>query len=425
MSSTPSLDPYVHSTWGPDKGYTGGGAFAIAQSADGYLWFGTEHGLLRFDGFEFTLIDHLPSDPRPFGAVRGLVEDAEGNLWIRLSGPRVLRYRDGAFDDADSTFELFDITFTAMSRDFANNMILWGPQRKTVRFLNGQFSRFLRPDRIDGIVVSMLETSPEGLWLATRDAGLYQFENGAYKQVLPHAALLSINALAPAEEDGVWIGSDNGLHLWAHGRLVPLQLPLGLRKAQVLALVRDHQRNLWVGTDSGLYRINSQSKIVTGFYRGTGDNPISAIYEDAEGDIWFAGLDGIERLREGMFTSISQRDTSLKEIGGPIFVDGLRRTWFAPVSGGLFCLENGMTKRVAVPELDHDVIYSISGSEDDLWLGRQKGGLTELKRHGNEWLAHTYTQKDGLAQNSVYTVTRSHDRQCLGGDGKWRHQYFT
>ncbi|RXH58106.1 Sensor histidine kinase VraS [Granulicella sibirica] len=409
-----SLDQYVHSSWGPDKGYLGGTAFAIAQSGDGYLWFGTEHGLLRFDGYEFTLIVHLPSDNRPFGAVRGLVEDADGNLWIRLNGSRVLRYRDGTFDDAESAFELFDITFTAMSRDSSKNMLLWGLQRKTVRFRNGQFSQFLSPDKIDGIVVSMLETSPGELWLATRDSGLYKFGNGAYTQVIPHSALRSINALAPAE-DGVWIGSDNGLHLWIHGRMVPLDLPEGLRKAQVLALARDHHRNLWVGTDKGLYRVDNQSKLVTGLYRDGGDNPISAIYEDAEGDIWFAGLGGVDRLREGMFTSISQRDTSLKEIGGPIFVDGLGRTWFAPISGGLFCLQDGTTKRVASPELDHDIIYSITGSDDDLWLGRQKGGLTELRRVGNDWLAHTYTQKDGLAQNSVYTVTRAHDGSVWAG----------
>ena len=75
---------------------------AISQSPDGYLWVGTERGLVRFDGFSYTLIQRPIPDLPPTGPVRGLVSDAEGNMWVRLNGPRLLRYRDGRFDDAVS-----------------------------------------------------------------------------------------------------------------------------------------------------------------------------------------------------------------------------------------------------------------------------------------------------------------------------------
>ena len=54
-----------------------------------------------------------------------------------------------------------------------------------------------------------------------------------------------------------------------------------------------------------------------------------------------------------------------------------------------------------------DVVYSIAGNgKDEVWVGRQQGGLTHLRYSGNSFTAKTYTQADGLAQNRVYAVHR-------------------
>ncbi len=390
---------------------------------------GTERGLVRFDGSEFTPIELSLPDRSSLGAVRGLVVDTEGNLWVRLDGPRLLRYRDGLFEDAVQKFDIHEAFFTAMSRNDAGNLLLWGPQNKTLRFQNGQFQRIFPRDGIDGIVISLLETLPDVLWLGARDAGLYKIENGKFTKVLSELRLHSVNALAPSEHGGVWIGSESGLHLWESGASVGLKLPELLQKAQVFALVRDHNHNLWVGTDAGLYRIDPERRTVTGFYRNPGDPSISSIYEDNEGELWFAGSRGIERLRDGMFTSFSPQETVLKDVGGPVYADDAGHTWFAPISGGLFCVENGAVKRIAIPSLGNDVIYSIDGGGGELWLGRQQGGLTKLTRKGNQWQARTFTEKDGLAQNSVYTVTRTRDGTVWagtvsGGVSALRHGQF-
>ena len=75
----------------------------------------------------------------------------------------------------------------------------------------------------------------------------------------------------------------------------------------------------------------------------------------------------------------------------PSFVDDAGSTWFAPASGGLFYLENGTIQRVSVPGLNNDVMYSISGGDGELWLGRQQGGLTELTLTSDRWAARTFT----------------------------------
>ena len=409
------LTQYVHTGWGVDEGYTGGTIYAMAQSRDGYLWLGTEHGLVRFDGSVFaTMGAPLPSH-RPIGAVRGLVEDADGTLWIRLDGPRLLKYRDGVFEDAAAKFELSDVAFTAMSRGDDGNLLLWGPQNLTLHFEGAHFAPGSRRDSMEGIVISMLEFPSGVLWLGTRDAGLYELKNGLFTRVLSEALLGSVNALAPSEHGGVWIGSETGLHLWEQGVSIPLKLPQQLRKAQIFALQRDHNHNLWVGAETGLYRIDREHTTVTGYRRNANDARITAIYEDKEGNLWFANAKGVERLRDGMFTTFSSQQTSLEAMGGPLFVDDGGRTWFAPISGGLYVLENSAVRRITVPGLNNDVIYSIDGSKDELWLGRQQGGLTQLTMRDHPWVARTYTRKDGLAQNNVYTVKRARDGSIWAG----------
>jgi ligand-binding sensor domain-containing protein/signal transduction histidine kinase len=409
------LSQYVHDSWGADKGFTGGTIFAIAKSGDGYLWLGTEHGLVRFDGSEFTAVPAPLPDGRHAGAVRGFVEDADGALWVRLDGPRLLRYENGVFDDPVAKFGLSDAAFTAMSQDTRGELLLWGPKSGTLRFLNGRFDPISACAGINGIVISMLDSADGSLWLGARDAGLYRMLNGKCHQILSEVRLRSVNALAASGGGGVWIGSEAGLNLWEQGALVRLDHPEQLRGAQVFALTKDHHDNLWVGTDRGLFRIDIQSRKVTGLLNSTAGKEVTAIYEDNEGEIWFASGRTLQRLRAGMFASFSLQEPQLNENGGPIFVDDAGRTWFAPVSGGLFSLENGTIQRVPVPGLNNDVIYSISGGDGELWLGRQQGGLTELTRHGNQWAARTYTRKDGLAQDSVYTVVRTRDGTVWAG----------
>jgi len=64
-----ALDPdrgisrYVRSAWGAERGFVGGTVHALAQTADGYLWIGTERGLIRFDGATFEVIADASAAP--------------------------------------------------------------------------------------------------------------------------------------------------------------------------------------------------------------------------------------------------------------------------------------------------------------------------------------------------------------------------
>src|ERR1700677_3884455 len=135
---TRKISQYVHDGWGQDKGFIGGRIYAICQSADGYLWIGTERGLVRFDGSNFILIQRPLPDSPVIGPVRGLVTDASGNLWFGLEGPRMLLYHDGKFEDPYTRFDLQGITFTAAASDDKGRVILSGLGDRTFRYEGGR-----------------------------------------------------------------------------------------------------------------------------------------------------------------------------------------------------------------------------------------------------------------------------------------------
>ncbi|HEY4008920.1 MAG TPA: two-component regulator propeller domain-containing protein, partial [Acidobacteriaceae bacterium] len=91
------------------------------------------------------------------------------------------------------------------------------------------------------------------------------------------------------------------------------------------------------------------------------------------------------------------------------------RTWFAPFSGGLYWLRDQHLERVTLAGLNNDVIYSIHGAGNEIWVGRSHGGLTALTWNGASLQARTFSHKDGLAQDSVYSVLRARDGTVWAG----------
>jgi ligand-binding sensor domain-containing protein len=415
LDSAKSMSQYVHDRWGVDRGFPRRAAFAICQSQDGCLWIGTERGLVRFDGFDFTLIQRPIAGTATIGAVRGLAADVEGNLWIRLDGPHLLRYRNRKFEDAIANFGLQEVAFTSMSLDNQGEVLLWGPQGRLLRFRDGEFRHSEISEDFHGIVISTAETRDHTIWMGTREVGLLQVDKTHSSNVSERLTLTSVNALLPAGGDGLWIGTDAGLEFWDGRRLAEPASLSSFKRLQILALTKDHEGNVWVGTGHGLLRITPALAVSTELINSKSNNEVTAVFEYHDGDIWFGGPHGIERLRDGMFTGYSSAQGLPSDNNGPVYIDSEGRTWFAPSSGGLYWLKGRHVGHVTIAGLDHDVIYSISGSGGEIWIGREHGGLTVLTSKADSFVARTYTQADGLAQNSVYSVHRNRDGTVWAG----------
>jgi ligand-binding sensor domain-containing protein len=422
VSAAFALDPtrrvshYAHDKWGKDRGFIGGSISAIRQSADGYLWIGTERGLVRFDGFSFTLIENpLPDGGGPIGPVRDLVSDRSGNLWIRLDGPRIIVYHDGKFEDPSVRLDLQDITFTATSSGYDGGVLLSGLGDKILRYRSGRLDTIVSAEQSPGTVISMAATLDQSVWLGTQDNGLFRVRQGHVSRVAQALKDLKINCLFPADTGGLWIGTDHGLHLWEGGTLVPVNLPPSLRQLQILTITRDHDANVWIGTNHGIVRITRSGTVSEDLLNSKPGSEVTAIFEDLDGDIWFGGPRGMERLRNSMFTTYSTADGLPSGDYGAIYADATGRTWLAPLSGGLYWMSNGKVGHVTLDGIERDVVYSIAGGAGEIVVGRQRGGLTVLSETGDKFTTRTYTQAEGLAQNSVYSVQRGREGTIWAG----------
>jgi ligand-binding sensor domain-containing protein/signal transduction histidine kinase len=416
LDANEAISQYLHDQWGAEEGFPGGTIYAIAQTPDGYLWIGTENGLVRFDGVNFVLLEKGDSGIFPKGPVLGLVADAEGSLWIRQQGPGLLRYREGKFEDLSRLFEHRETGVTAMSLGRYGEVLLSGLVNGPVRFRAGQFQTLAGEVGLPNVLaISLAESAAGEVWMGTRDAGLFYAGGSQVLSVVQGLSDRKINSLLATDGPELWIGTDDGIVRWNGREFSRPGVSSALDHVQVLVMIRDRQSNIWVGTSAGLSRLNAGgvSSLEQSDRRSTG--PVTALFEDREGNLWVGTTQGIERLRNSMFTTYFGLGALPSQNNGPIFVDSDNRTWFAPLDGGLYWLKQGHVGVVTNSGLRHDVVYSITGGKRELWIGRQSGGLTYLRDEGNSFTAETYTQADGLAQNSVYAVHQNRDGTVWAG----------
>src|SRR5215475_12305947 len=81
---TPTLDisQYAHTAWKVRDVFSRGAIFAIAQTPDGYLWLGTESGLVRFDGVQTVPWQPSAGQRLPSNFINALLVARDGTLWI-------------------------------------------------------------------------------------------------------------------------------------------------------------------------------------------------------------------------------------------------------------------------------------------------------------------------------------------------------
>jgi signal transduction histidine kinase/ligand-binding sensor domain-containing protein len=439
---TRTISQYLHDSWGINDGFPEGTVTAIAQTSDGYLWIGTKKGLVRFDGFSFHHFAQANPDPILIGPVRSLLVDAGDNLWILLENTQLFRYRNGSFELIRGEVENGT---TAIARGNAGSVLLSSILVGTLTYSANQlrtlsptlladaggaadggtsdqrsplrgWSPVMMPDRqppLTLLVLSMAQTDDGKIWLGTERRGLFYFEKGRTSSASGGHDDTKINCLLPLQSSELWVGTSKGVLRWNGTELTLAGVPPSFRNLEVFSIVRDRDSNIWVGTSRGLFRYNANGVSLLSPHEATG--AVTALFEDREGNIWFGGTRRLERLRDSAFVTYSL--PNLKSQGmGPLLVDSSGRTWVAPIQGGLRWLKGEKSGVVTADGLAEDVVYSIAGAgKDDIWVGRQQGGLTHLQYSGDSFTAKTYTEADGLAQNRVYAVYQSRDGTIWSG----------
>jgi len=424
VTNARALDPnrlpsqYVREQWTTKSRFPGGAVNGIAQTADGYLWIGTDRGLIRFDGFNFRPA-FIASASNV--SILQLLTDAGGKLWIRPQGGDLLSQRNDTFESIRHGQD----AITALSKDNNGGVLVSSIGQGTFRYMADDVQK-LGPSSPP--VISLAETAEGKIWIGTLGDGLFFLADGRATSINAGLPDRKINCLLPIGEE-LWVGTNTGLYHGNGNGFRRLEWPSFLGNVQVLSLLRDRDSNIWVGTTRGLLRVNGKGISFSEENELRGDGGINALFEDREGNLWIGGARGLGRIRDSAFVTYSSVSNRHFAHNGPVYVDPVGRTWLAPAQGGLYVLQNGHVQPVtSIPP--NEIVYSISGRADVVWVGRQRGGLTRVQFHNAAIATQSYTEANGLAQNSAYAVYESRDGTVWagtlnGGVSKFKDGHFT
>src|SRR5262249_3341479 len=137
-----NVSQYLHSSWGSEKGFPGGSVSTIAQTADGYLWIGTDKGLVRFDGLNFRKLEQANPTSFVMGPTRTLLADRQENLWILLKDTKLFRYHDGKFEPIRGEAEN---GVTAMGQGTTDAILLSSLAIGTIEYSDSRFRTLSSP----------------------------------------------------------------------------------------------------------------------------------------------------------------------------------------------------------------------------------------------------------------------------------------
>jgi len=230
LDPTRAVSEYLHNSWGTEKGWPGGSITAIAQTSDGYLWIGTDKGLVRFDGLNFYQFERAHPDPILIGPVRELLADASDNLWILLQNTQVFRYHNGNFElirgEAEngttaiaqgtsgavllSSLAVGILTYSdnrfrtlssvALLADAARVEKGEAPDQRSTPF---SWNYDMMPDRqppLTSLVVAMAQTEDGKIWLGTERRGLFYLQEGRVLSASNGRGDTKINCLLPLQK---------------------------------------------------------------------------------------------------------------------------------------------------------------------------------------------------------------------------------
>lgn len=425
-----------------EEGLPNNNVRCILQDSHGFLWFGTEGGLARYDGHRITSFYNEPENPRSLSHnyITTLHEDASGMLWIGTSG--------GGLNQFDPETE----TFTRFRYD---------PNEST--------------SLTDDEVFALHEDETGLLWVGTSQKGANRFDPKTKvftQQGMPDvlrrhgASAYDIRAFAQDTSGRLWIGP----HIGAVGRLdrttgqiesYRLDVLDGGNRVRALHVSQSEPSIIWIGTSGGLYRMETSTGRFLRF--GSGETAVNripqgevgTIFEDRYGVLWVGTSEGDVSWysrTEGRFVrfgSINLVDVEDRYAVNDLFEDDSGVLWIGTHAGGLFRYarqkepffhyqprflgSQGFSSELAFPEIwgiyeDREGILWISTRAGRTWgggsLDRFDPGSGRIKH-----FLHEANQPGSLPHNMPAQILEDADRILWvvadGGGGLMRFDQQT
>ena len=471
-----ALDPhqglrhYGYQSWQTDSGLPQNTVHAVLQTSDGYLWIGTEAGLVRFDSMQFKTFTRKDTPQLGSDLIYSLMEDRSGALWIGTSSG-ITRYRNRTFDsfhesDArvngpaesavwsihqDRSGNIWIITAEGVARFDGKHFVpasgllplnedsamvdgpdgsLWIGTIEGLRYAPVGSGRFQPVGSSVAIRALAIDTNGHA-WIGTAKGIEICSETTCASlrtnEEPSDAAEASIRALAFGADGTAWIGTDAGLLSYHGKQFSRWSVADGLPSNRVNLLLCDREGALWIGTAGGIARLFAGKIDAFTPKAGFSSNQVLALYEDREGSLWLGTESGgIDILRDRKFTTYTAEDGISDDHIRTVYQDRSGTVWLGTSGGGLNRQDkNGFTALTTADGLSSNIVLSITGAPNgDLWLGTPDG-LDRIHDHKVSVL----TSADGLADDFVRSIYfDNQERAWIGtrrGLSEWKDGKFT
>lgn len=458
--------------WTTDDGLPQNGVRKIVQTPDGYLWFTTFDGLVRFDGVNFTTFNKSNTKGILNNRFTNLFADKNETLYATTAEDGILTiYRNGVFSTYNSeqvpgnfiqsikSDENGELKFLVEDEDRTSKSIYYLREEKFVFsekifpedekkiVLNGKSGALwtvtatettelrdgktiVYPLNLDNfLAVSLFEDRTGSLWIGKNS--VYRLNDGEIKKF--------------AEKDGFpqtstyhsfWEDTDGSLWFATGGFSTPgfglVQYQNGQMQfwrndkeefaaASISSVFQDRENTIWLATDKGLSRLRKEVIHTLSIKDGLSHSEVYPILRDSRENIWVGTSKGLNLYRNGKFETIqfnpfSNSPSQVWKKGRisvqSLFEDAGGKMWIGAV-GAVFVADKGAAKLLE-GTLDYQVFSINSDREGNIWAATNKG-LLKFKDYK---LAAQYTVKDGLPKEFMTTVFEdSKGRLWFGGLG--------
>jgi diguanylate cyclase (GGDEF)-like protein len=447
------LSTYSREVWTTRDGLPHNQVNAIAQTREGYLWFATWGGIVRYNGQEFrTFGRHNVPELRdngmrgatvgPTGAlvlstsrggvailrgerwqtygkkeglaqdeISAAVEDRAGRIWVATESGGVDRISNGQIKHYDVDDGLpSNVTYAIM---LDGNGAIWvGTGEGLARIEGERIQAFgLRDGLPEGAAFTVVTAPMGGVYVGT-EHGVYAGEGGRFRRVAEDFPNEAVPSLAVDADGALWIGTVNrGLMRYDDGELEVFDAAAGLPNNRVASLFADREGSLWVGTNAGLLRFADTPFITLDTHNGLADDYVRALMQTADGTIWIGTARGLNQWRNGqMLPNVEKSSDQVLSLA----VDDAGDIWTGMYSTGLVRWHDGAPiERIRSDDAPHGVhglpgnqVRALVQSRDgSLWVGTSRG----LGRRGKDGTWQEFHRTDGLPRDYVLALHEASD----------------